>query len=177
MGLPKSLSSSIRSRKSEKPTNSSTRREERGTINYISVSGGIASCHHDGVISSIAPGDMITVRGNHETTEGEQLVIATLDSLTFTFKVDDGAVDTDDPHYQRGFITKVTEAQSESQIVDISVSYGIARLTYKGVIHVQKGTKIEIEDRLNSNTLSFKTKAEDTHDQPHTGGIVKVHAS
>ena len=189
--LPKSLNSSIRSRKSEKPTNSSIRREERGTINYISVSGGIASCHHDGVISSIAPGDMITVRGNHETTEGEQVVIATLDSLTFTFQVDDGAVDTDDPHYQRGFITKVTEAQSESQIVDISVSYGIARLTYKGVIHVQKGTKIEIEkssgeifngvhtveDRLNSNTLSFKTEAEDTHDQPHTGGIVKVHAS
>eukprot|EP00944_MAST-04C_sp_MAST-4C-sp1_P012795 g12795.t1 len=189
--LPKSLSSSIRSKKSVKPTNSSKRREERGTINFISVSGGIATCHHDGVLSSITPGDTITVTGNHEITEGEQLIVAALDSLTFTFQVDNGAIDTNEPHYQRGFITKVTEAQSESQIIDISVSYGVARLAYKGVMHVQKGTKIKIEetsseifngvhtveDRLNANTLSFKTDAEDTHDQPHTGGVVKVHAS
>lgn len=32
----------------------------------------------------------------------------------------------------------------------------------------------KIKERLNSNTVTFKTEAEDTHDEPHLGGTIKV---
>jgi hypothetical protein len=177
--LPKAFKASILSDMSRNSKQKRTKHVEKGRVETIEIIGGLGTCKHDGGISNIAQGDVVQIAGNHQTTEGEQRVVAALDPLTFTFYID--AEDTNYPHYQRGHVTR--ETTTEFDIVDISVAYGVARVSHAGGLDANGGDEIivsgnsneidgkhTIEKIINATAFSFQVDSEDTNDDPHDGG-------
>jgi hypothetical protein len=184
--LPRAFGASIRANMAAKVSTSDLNEKvERGAIIVIEIKDGIASCTHDGLISSLQPGDKITISGSHEgLRDTEHHIISTPDPTMFMFETN-GMADTEPPHYQKGYIHR--EIKNEFIIHDISISYGTARLTHDGGFHGKPGDCIVIEGNdiktngqhtiseiVHSNALSFKIKSEDTHDHPFIGGTFKL---